>query len=125
MEFLSLPKSSSPSPSACRCADRGSYISRGVNAEGLGLAAVEPLPPCLASSPRPGVSGNGPSSPEIGFELCRQIGHLLDDEVDHAIGALDLAAAAEQGGAKDRTPVLLEIPTARRSDWRWRFRLRG
>ena len=90
--------------SMCRS---GTYMSRGL-AIGRGSRLSGPWPPCLASSPRPGTSGKASSSPETVFRSAVRSIRLLDDQVNDAARALDLATAAEHRGAEDRSAVLLE-----------------
>jgi len=46
--------------------------------------------------------------PEDGFEVRRQIDHVLHDKVDDIIGMLHLTMAAKHGGAQDRAAILFE-----------------
>ena len=64
----------------------GSYMSRGLTA-GLGSRLSRPLPPCLASSPRPADSGNALVEARHAANSADRSCTLLDDQMNDAVGA--------------------------------------
>jgi NADPH:quinone reductase-like Zn-dependent oxidoreductase len=82
----------------------GSYISRGLIG-GLGSRLSRPLPPCLASWPRPADSGNPSSRPET---VLSWLDRSLTRSMISTRSMLQTADMAEQHALLDRVAGLVD-----------------